>query len=491
MCAVIARPALRRDRVIPAGQFPRGRSALPRRTGGLAGPVVPAAGGAQRAPRGPRRPRRGPAPGRRVVVTARVRRGGRPVVVLGTPGCVLAYVFWVVPAVAGHPPAPGADATSSPAGSPVERSASSAPCRMTAAAALSTCVRRCHDPRPRWRSASCAITVVNRSSTSRTGNGASRVARDSANALAVAAAVPARPDRPVGNPTMTSMAPCSVARAARASRSPRPRATVASGLASRPSGSHRATPTRADPRSMASRTPFLTHLACVLRTAPALRGGCSTVSSYATMSGYVCHNRPYHAKCLVKRGGSAVTERRAATLSHVVAATTAPTQRRSGLLDQRAGRQPALSGTVVDRDHDGRAVGGNTGHHDDRGPVAEPSAHVKGERADPVGAGPVGHPVRDEGHPVDVLRTGGQVAAAAEQLGRAQPLQFPLGVADPGHQGGEPLGELVAARLELFGQLAHQQALGRQVAERVGADQRLDPADPGPDGGLPEDLHQP
>ena len=152
--AVIARPALRRDRLIPPGQFPRRCGALPRRPGGLAWPVVPAAGGAQCAPRAALRACRGPAPGRRVVVTARLRLGRCLVVVPGTPGRVPADVFWVVPAVAGHPPAPGADATSSPAGSPVERSASSAPCRMSAAAALSTCVRRCRDPRPPWRSAS-------------------------------------------------------------------------------------------------------------------------------------------------------------------------------------------------------------------------------------------------------------------------------------------------------------------------------------------------
>src|SRR5215469_7995896 len=101
MCAVIARPAPRRDRLIPPGQFPRGRGVLPRRAGGLAGPVVPAAGAA---------------PGRRVVVIARVWRGGRLVMVRGTPGRVPADVFWVVPAAAGHPPAPEADATSSPAG---------------------------------------------------------------------------------------------------------------------------------------------------------------------------------------------------------------------------------------------------------------------------------------------------------------------------------------------------------------------------------------
>src|SRR5689334_9444707 len=121
MCAVIMRPALRRDCLVPAGQFPRGRGAFPRRPGCLARPVVPATGGAQRTPRGARRACRGSTPGRRVIVVARRRRGGRLVMVLGTPGRVPVGVFWVVPAVAGHPPAPGADATSSPAGSPVER----------------------------------------------------------------------------------------------------------------------------------------------------------------------------------------------------------------------------------------------------------------------------------------------------------------------------------------------------------------------------------
>ena len=37
-------------------------------------------------------------------------------------------------------------------------------------------------------------------------------------------------------------------------------------------------------------------------TAPALRGGCSTDSSYATTCRHVCHNRPDHAKCLVNNG---------------------------------------------------------------------------------------------------------------------------------------------------------------------------------------------
>src|SRR5229473_1482899 len=290
---------------------------------------------------------------------------------------------------------------------------------------------------------------------------------------------------------MTSMAPCSLARAASRSRLPRPRATVTSGVASRPSGSQRATPTRADPRSMASLTPVLTHLARVSRSAPALPGGCSTVSSYATMSRHVSYTRPYHIKCLVQRGLCAVAERRAATLGNVVTAAAAAAELTGGVLDEATCRQATLARALIDRDHDGRAVRGNAGHDHDRGPAGEPAAHVEGERANPVGAGPVGHPVRDEGHAGDVLRTAGQIAAGAEQLGGPQPLQFPFRVADPGDQGGDPLGKFLTARLELLGQLAHQHALGRQVPERVRADQRLDPADTRSDRRLPEDLHQP
>src|SRR6516165_7111043 len=358
---------------------------------------------------------------------------------------------FVIPAMARHPPAPEDDATSSPAGSPVERSVSSAPCRIRAAAALSTCVLRSRAPRPPCRSASWASTVVNRSSTSRTGTGASRAARDSANALASAAAAPSRPDRPVGNPTTTSMASCSAARAASLSRSPRPRSTVASGVASRPPGSQRATPTRADPRSMASLTPALTLLACASRSVPTLRGGCSTVSSYATRSRRVSDNRSYHVKCLVKRGRCAVAERCAAALGDVVAAAAAAAELTGGLLHQGTGRQDSLARALIDRDHDRRAVRGDAGHGDDRRPVGQPAAHVESECTDPVGAGPVGHPVRDESHAADVLRAAGQVTAGAEQLGGPKPLQFPFRVADPGDQGGDPFRQLLAARLELLG----------------------------------------
>ena len=61
----------------------------------------------------------------------------------------------------------------SPAGRPVDRSASSAACSRTAAAAWSTTDRLAFESWPAIRSASWAVTVVKRSSSSRTGTGAS------------------------------------------------------------------------------------------------------------------------------------------------------------------------------------------------------------------------------------------------------------------------------------------------------------------------------
>ncbi len=75
--------------------------------------------------------------------------------------------------VLAHAPAPSPTRTSWPGGRPVARSASRAACSRTAAAAASTTWRRARASFPPRRSASCASVVVNRSSTSRTGTGAS------------------------------------------------------------------------------------------------------------------------------------------------------------------------------------------------------------------------------------------------------------------------------------------------------------------------------
>ena len=132
----------------------------------------------------------------------------------------------------------------------------------TAAAAASTTRRRARASLPPRRSASCASVVVNRSSTSRTGTGAIRPARSAANSLAPAAAAPSRPDSDVGSPTMISIAPSLAASLASSARAcvafaPGPDASTVSGEARMPPGSLRATPTRTEPTSTASRTPCL------------------------------------------------------------------------------------------------------------------------------------------------------------------------------------------------------------------------------------------
>src|SRR6266702_190334 len=271
-----------RRRVLPA-LFPRRRGRLPRRPA-LVPLLVRAAGRASRTVLLPRRAGRGVVPVAGVVVAAPLSLTGGLHMLTGQPRlhARLFFFFFVASASAAHPPAP-AGLTSSPAGWPVDRSVSSAPCKINAAAAMSTTGFRSRDPRPPCRSASCAITVVYRSSTSRTGVGPSRATSDVAKPRAAAAAAPSCPDRPAGRPTTTSIAPCSATSAARVSRSPRPRRIVASGLASVPPGSHRATPIRAEPTSTANRTPALTRPPGSRKAWPPGRGyGCSTIARYAT-----------------------------------------------------------------------------------------------------------------------------------------------------------------------------------------------------------------
>src|SRR5262249_40294886 len=104
---------------------------------------------------------------------------------------------------------------------------------------------------------------------------------------------------------------------------------VVSGLASKPSGSQRATPIRVDPTSTASRVPVLNHQPRALANshargvAPVPRYGCNTVSRYATRSRHVSHNSPTRLKGLVNRCGGAVAERRSAARGDVVAAAAA------------------------------------------------------------------------------------------------------------------------------------------------------------------------
>ncbi len=148
---------------------------------------------------------------------------------------------------------PGAD-TNSPGGFPCDCSNAKACSRMLTAAAASISFRCSLARFPPSDSRREAVTVVSRSSTSRTGTwtaGANRTARS----RALAAAGPSPPLRLRGNPTRTSIGSYSATMAASLATSSPLAGTVVSGYASRPSGSHAATPIRASPQSNASRTP--------------------------------------------------------------------------------------------------------------------------------------------------------------------------------------------------------------------------------------------
>src|SRR5262249_56304442 len=105
-------------------------------------------------------------------------------------------------------------------------------------------------------------------------------------------------------------------------------------------------------------TPALTLLACVSRSVPTVRGGGSTVSSYATASRRVSYNRAYRVKCLIKSGWCAVADRRPAALGDVVAPATPATQPTCGLPSQVPRRQAPPPRPPIDRDHHGRRARG-------------------------------------------------------------------------------------------------------------------------------------
>src|SRR6185437_12396464 len=190
----------------------------------------------------------------------------------GAAAVVVVGSVVALPGIAARPVAAahraGPRSTSWPGAAPVRRSVSSAASSSTAAAAESTVCRRSRESCPLARSASCAVDVVKRSSTSRTGSGATLAARSAANFLAETAAGPSRPDRDRGRPTKISIAFSVAASEARASMSPLPRRTTVSGVASTPPGSLRATPMRTVPGSTARRTPLLTGLPVRQKTCP-------------------------------------------------------------------------------------------------------------------------------------------------------------------------------------------------------------------------------
>src|SRR5207248_2314735 len=96
----------------------------------------------------------------------------------------------------------------------------------------------------------------------------------------------------------------------------------------------------------------------------------------------------------------------------------------------------------------------------------------------------------DVGDPVDVARARRQARRVTHDELGAQLLQLLLRVAQRRHGVLHPVGDLVARYPVQLGQPGHQDVLPGQMVERVDADQRLDPAYPGPDRGLVQDLDQ-
>ena len=139
----------------------------------------------------------------------------------------------------------------------VARRSSSQLCRIATAAAWSIIARWSLDRTPAARSDRCALTVVSRSSASRTGRGATRRASASASSIASWAEGPVRSASVRGNPMTISTASRSLASCAnrRTCLPERSRRTVWTGVARMPSGSLHATPMRTLPTSMPSRRP--------------------------------------------------------------------------------------------------------------------------------------------------------------------------------------------------------------------------------------------
>src|SRR6266511_4193803 len=343
-------------------------------------------------------------------------------------------------------------------------------CRISTAAAWST-TARCRLPRrPRSASLREATTVDILSSDNRTGTGMIARASRPAYSRASTAAGPSRPARVTGSPTTTSTAACSATSSAirRTPSSAAVRATVSSGAARIPSGSLTATPTRTFPTSTPSRTPRRQ-----IWSSPV--GGPSLASSDQLL------DRREEAGRLLGRYPAA--------LGQLGAASAAPGQ---GLLDQVGGGQAASAGRPVDRDHQRGLPARAGGHrHHGRAVAGDLAADLVGEGTHVVGAGALGRLGADVGRAAHVLRRRREPGGVAQHHLGAQLVQLLLGVAQRRHGLLDPLGDLLVGYPVQLGQPGDQQVLPRQEVERVDADQRRDPAHPGPDRRLVQDLDHP
>src|SRR5262245_13431428 len=177
------------------------------------------------------------------------------------------------------------------------------------------------------------------------------------------------------------------------SRSPFPRRTVSTGLASRPLGSLADTPIRTVPTSSPILTParMMTFRPTDRRLRPMPRSAAGGRLGDCALDAVEC--------CLDGRDIGP------AALGHVVLAAASAAKYPGSLADQRAGAKVPLASPVVDRNHDERPVGQCRGGCDNRRPVvAEPPAHIKRQFAEVVRGRAIRCAMPDKGNPGDIPR---------------------------------------------------------------------------------------
>ena len=306
-----------------------------------------------------------------------------------------------------------------------------------------------------------AETVVRRSSVSRTGTrhrSAPPGPRRSPGAAR--AAGPSPPGQRAGSPTTTSTTSCSSTSAASGPGRCRP-------TGSRVEGSQRR---REHPDGIGQRD---------ARRAPRRRRRRSQRPAAAPTGPPVSPARPRSA---ARRAGDGRRRPRPASVPPPWARSGLPPPRPPTAGRERLTSSPAASPRSRARrgggHHEGdlaRRVGANSATTP--GPRPEPA---RGRRR-PARAGrrrrrPRAVRPRDQRGPADVLGAVGERARRGEHRGGADLLQLLLRGAQPLDDCADALGQLLGPGLELLGELGDQHVLAGQEAERVDADQRLDPA---------------
>ena len=320
----------------------------------------------------------------------------------------------------------------------------------------------------------CADTVVRRSSTYSTGTGAT----SSASCVAVrrgpsAAEVPPGPRSVRGSPTTTPTASYSRTSAASSDRSRAARGgrgrSVATGTASTPRGSLRATPTRTVPTSTPNQTPVGSGVSAA--RAQARRGELGAhrgerVGQLARRR----RRRPARGRPCRRRARRAPA-RRSRTTSPAASPASCPAS-----FTAATNAAPPVSFGEASSTTAGSAA-------------AQPAAHVQGQRAQVVAADARRAPrPRPAAPPPTCSACSASAPAPASTCADPQLRQLPLGGLEPVEHAGDALGQLVRLGLELAGQRLDEHVLAGEVPERVQPDQRLDAAHARADRRLAEQL---